>query len=148
MIPTFRPATARDVPEIVAMLTDDHLGAGREGADLSAYLDAFARIEASNGTLLIVGEMGDRVIATYQLSILPGLAMQGRIRATVESVRVASDLRSQGLGALLMADAEARAKAAGAGVLQLTTHNSRTRAHAFYERLGFTQSHKGYKREL
>lgn len=144
----FREATAEDVPAIVAMLADDPLGSAREGDDLAPYHAAFARIAASPDTWLIVGEENGRLTGTYQLTLLAGLAAKGQTRAQVESVRVLPELRSRGIGARMMADAETRARALGAGIIQLTTHNSRTRAHAFYERLGFTQSHKGYKRVL
>jgi ribosomal protein S18 acetylase RimI-like enzyme len=69
-------------------------------------------------------------------------------RALVESVRTAPDLRSKGIGAALMAEAESRARAAGARIIQLTTDKSRTRAHAFYDRLGYEASHLGYKKPL
>ena len=45
-----------------------------------------------------------------------------------------------------MAECEARARAAGAQVIQLTTDKTRLRAHAFYDRLGYTPSHIGYKK--
>ena len=41
-----------------------------------------------------------------------------------------------------------RARAAGCGQMQLTTNRSRTDAHRFYDRLGFTPSHIGYKKAL
>jgi hypothetical protein len=34
------------------------------------------------------------------------------------------------------------------GTMQLTTDNSRTDAHRFYDRLGFVAAHKGYKLAL
>lgn len=145
---TFRPATRDDVPAIVAMLADDALGARCEGTDLGPYLAAFDRIAADPNLHLIVGEAGGRVVATYQLAILHGLSLRATTRAQVESVRVVADLRGQGIGADLMADAERRAREAGAGLIQLTTHQSRTRAHAFYRRLGYEPSHLGMKRRL
>ncbi|MCE6950736.1 GNAT family N-acetyltransferase [Cereibacter sphaeroides] len=145
---TFREARREDVPAIVGLLADDLLGVGRETAPLETYQAAFDQIAAAPGMLLIVGEIDGRVIGTYQLAILPGLSLGGTTRGLIEAVRVASDWRSQGFGALLMADAEARARAAGATLLQLTTHQSRERVHRFYERLGFTASHIGYKRAL
>lgn len=148
MTTVFRPARRGDVEAIVALLADDPLGAQRETAGLAAYLEAFDRIAADTATTLIVGEEGGRIVATYLLSILPGLSSGGQTRAQLESVRVAIDLRSQGIGAGLVADAETRARAAGATLMQLTTHKSRARAHAFYDRLGFTPSHIGYKRAL
>lgn len=144
----FRAATEADLSAIVALLADDPLGSGREGGPPGAYLVAFRAVAASPALHLIVGEREGTVVATYQLAILPGLASRGMTRALLESVRVAVPLRSQGVGAQLVADAIDRARAEGTGVLELFTHKSRTRAHAFYERLGFTPSHIGYKREL
>jgi ribosomal protein S18 acetylase RimI-like enzyme len=144
----FRPATRQDVAAIVALLADDPLGQGRESNDPAPYLAAFDQIIANPAHHLIVGEIANEIVATYQLTLLNGLSRQGATRALIEAVRVAGDLRSQGIGAALMADCETRARAAGAQVLQLTTDKSRTRAHAFYERLGFTASHIGYKKPL
>lgn len=145
---TFRNAHAADVPAIVAMLADDILGHVREGHDMAPYMTAFAEIEADPASQLVVGEEDGRIVATCQLTILPGLSRRGARRALVEAVRVLSDLRSTGIGAALMAEAEARARAAGAVMIQLTTDRARIRAHAFYERLGYEQSHLGYKKAL
>ena len=144
----FRNAMRDDVVAIVAMLADDALGQGREGADLVPYLAAYDEIAANPAHQLIVGEIAGRIVATCQLTILAGLSRQGAKRALVEAVRVQADLRSHGIGAALMAECETRARAAGAGVLQLTTDKSRARAHAFYDRLGFAPSHIGYKKPL
>ncbi len=144
----FRNATRDDVPAIVELLTDDPLGKGREGAAAEAYLNAFDDIAANPMHQLIVGEDEGRVIACCQLTILAGLSRGGSRRALVEAVRVAADLRSQGIGARMMADCEARARAAGATIIQLTTDRSRTEAHRFYERLGYQASHLGMKKPL
>jgi GNAT superfamily N-acetyltransferase len=144
----FRDATRADVPAIVALLADDALGRSREGDDMAPYLAAFDRIAADPAQQLIVGESGGRVVATCQLTILAGLSRRGQTRALVEAVRTVADLRGQGIGALLMAEAEARARAAGAALIQLTTDRSRTRAHAFYDRLGYHATHLGYKKPL
>ena len=144
----FRNAMRDDVAEIVAMLADDPLGQGREGADLAPYLAAYDEIAANPTHQLILGEIAGRIVATCQLTILAGLSRQGAKRALVEAVRVQADLRSHGIGAALMAECETRARAAGARVLQLTTDKSRARAHAFYDRLGFSPSHIGYKKSL
>jgi len=69
-------------------------------------------------------------------------------RAQIESVRVAGHLRGQGIGHALIADAEARACAAGCRLMQLTMHASRADTHRFYETLGFAPSHIRFKRDL
>ena len=144
----FRPATAADVPAVVALLSDDILGRTREQKEEAAYLAAFRAMQADGNNHLVVGEAGGRIIATYQITFISGLSHKAARRAQVESVRVASDLRGKGIGAALMADAEARARAAGCTLMQLTTNRARADAHRFYERLGFTPSHIGYKRDL
>ncbi len=144
----FRNAARDDVAAVVALIADDDFGVGRESGTLAAYLNAFDAMVAESGTTLIVGEEEGRIVATYQITFISGLSLRACRRAQVESVRVRSDLRGRGIGHRLMADAEARARAAGCSLIQLTTRAARTEAHRFYEALGFTPSHIGYKRDL
>jgi len=97
---------------------------------------------------LIVGEQDRQIVATYQLTFISGLSLGAARRAQIESVRVASALRGQDVGAAMFADAEARARAAGCALMQLSMNKSRTDTARFYQRLGFTPSHIGYKRDL
>ena len=146
---TFREATRDDVPRVLALLTDDDLGRGRENQDTAAYLDAFDRMQAEGHNHLIVGQNADgAIVATYQLTFISGLSLSAARRAQIESVRVASHLRGQGIGARMLADAETRARAAGCRLIQLTMNNSRTEAHRFYRDQGFEPSHIGFKRYL
>lgn len=144
----FRDARREDLPALVALLADDPLGQGREGADLAPYLAAFEAIAAQSIHQIIVGDLNGRIVATCQLTLLHGLSRQGMTRALVEAVRTVPDLRGLGIGAALMAEAETRARKAGARLIQLTTDKTRLRAHAFYDRLGYVASHLGYKKPL
>jgi len=144
----WREARRSDVGALIALLSDDVLGQTRECGDPAPYLAAFDRMQRESENFVIVGEDKGRIVATYQLTFISGLSLRGARRAQLESVRIAGDLRGQGLGAALMADAETRARAAGCRLLQLTTNATRERAHAFYARLGFTASHIGFKRDL
>ncbi|WP_238413169.1 GNAT family N-acetyltransferase [Saccharothrix deserti] len=144
-----RRATAEDVPAIVAMLADDELGALRESPDdLAPYERAFAAIDASEHEVLAVAERNGEVVGTLQLTVLRGLSRQGASRAQIEGVRVASAVRGQGLGEELVRWAVDEAKARGCAVVQFTSDKSRVDAHRFYLRLGFTQSHEGFKLTL
>jgi len=145
---TFRTATRDDVPAIVALLTDDILGATRETDDLAPYLAAFDQLQNEGGNQVIIGVQNDEIVATYQLIFISGLSLRAARRAQVESIRVVARLRGQGLGQAMMDDADKRARAAGCSLMQFTTNKTRNRAQAFYERLGFTPSHVGYKRSL
>ena len=147
-----REAVADDVPAIVELLAADQVGATRDGIasqeDLQLYLRAFSALDTDPAHLLLVGTDGGEVIATIQLSFLPGLARRGALRAQVEAVRVRKDYRSQGLGAAVFVWAIGEARRRGCALVQLTTDKSRDDAHRFYERLGFSASHEGFKLKL
>ena len=145
----FRPARRDEVPAVIAMLADDVLGQGREESDPAPYYAAFDAMQNEGGNTLLVGvDQDDRPVATYQLTFISGLSLRASRRAQIESVRVAASHRGQGIGEAIMRDAESRARAAGCRLLQLTSNRSRDRALAFYERVGFTASHIGFKRNL
>ncbi|GAA4916342.1 GNAT superfamily N-acetyltransferase [Nonomuraea thailandensis] len=145
----FRRARRQDVPAIVAMLADDPLGAQREGdPGDERYLAAFDRIDADPYDELIVAERDGKVVGTMQLTYLAGLSRLGAERCQIEAVRVAASTRGQGLGRKMIAWAIDRARARGCAMVQLTSDRSRTDAHRFYDGLGFTASHVGYKLKL
>lgn len=144
-----RPATAEDVPAIVAMLADDVLGATREDAtDLAPYLAAFAVADADPHQHIVVAEKDGEVIGTLQLTVIHGLSLRAATRAQVEGVRVRADQRGTGLGSHLMAWSEEKARELGCALIQLTSNNARTDAHRFYERLGYEGTHIGFKKPL
>ncbi|MDK1475028.1 GNAT family N-acetyltransferase [Streptomyces sp. 549] len=143
---TIRPATAGDLPALVAMLADDPLGATRESPqDLTPYREAFDRISADPQQHLVIAERDGRPAGTLQLTVVPGLSRQGADRALVEAVRVHVDQRGTGLGTELLTWAVAEARRQGCALVQLTTDATRLDAHRFYERLGFEASHLGFK---
>jgi GNAT superfamily N-acetyltransferase len=146
-----RVATAADVPRIAALIAMGNASrpmsaeeAEAEGR-LPVYAQAFARVAASEANQLFVAELGGRVVGTYQLTVLPGIAERGRTRGKIESVHVDPTLRGTGVGAAMMRHALAKAREAGIGLLELSSNKSRTDAHRFYERLGFAKSHEGFK---
>ncbi|WP_425606813.1 N-acetyltransferase family protein [Paracoccus maritimus] len=147
-LPVFRGATRADVPAVCDLLADDVLGRTREGAVSAHYLSAFDAMQAEGQNHLIVAEAQGRIVACYQITFISGLSLSAARRAQIEGVRVASDQRGHGLGEALIRDAEARARAAGCGLIQFTTNRSREDAHRFYDRMGFTPSHIGYKKPL
>ena len=148
---TIRPATVADLPAIVRLLADDPLGATRERYEEplpAAYREAFAAVEAQEGNRILVAERDGRVIGCLQLTIIPGLSRLGMSRALIESVRVDRAARGHGLGERLFRHAIDQARAAGCGLVQLTTDKSRPEALKFYLRLGFEASHEGMKMKL
>lgn len=144
-----RPATLADVPAIVSMLADDPLGAQRESPDdLSPYEKAYRRLADDANQHLMVAVRGGRVVGTAQLTIVPGLSRRGATRSVIEGVRVHSEERGSGLGTRLIQWAVDESRRQECQLVQLTSDATRTDAHRFYERLGFTPSHVGFKLAL
>ncbi|HEX6500465.1 MAG TPA: GNAT family N-acetyltransferase [Micromonosporaceae bacterium] len=165
-----RRAEPRDLPAIVGLLAADQLGATRDGGDLAPYRRAFDAIDADPAQLLVVvdadpapgmvdagpepgmvvdgPEPGGPVVATMQVTFIPGLARRGALRAQIEAVRVRADHRRYGLGAAMVGWAVDEAHRRGCALVQLTSDKSRQQAHRFYRRLGFVDSHEGFKLHL
>ncbi|MCX5304997.1 MULTISPECIES: GNAT family N-acetyltransferase [Streptomyces] len=146
---TIRPATEADLPAIVAMLADDPLGATRESPDdLTPYLAALKRLTGDPNQHLVVAVRDGRVVGTLQLTIVSGLSRKGATRSIIEGVRVHADERGSGLGTRFVEWAVEKSRAENCALVQLTSDVTRTDAHRFYERLGFTASHVGFKLQL
>jgi ribosomal protein S18 acetylase RimI-like enzyme len=144
-----REARREEVPLIVAMLLDDHLGKGREDmSDMTPYLKAFDAIAADPfNTQYVWDENGD-VLGCLQLTVIPGISQQGAWRAQIEGVRVSGAKRGTGIGHKMMHAIMAIARERGCAQMQLTTNKVRHDAQRFYETLGFEKSHEGMKVKL
>jgi ribosomal protein S18 acetylase RimI-like enzyme len=146
---TVREARHKDLAAIVAMLADDELGRGREDLnDLDHYDRIFGSIEGDVRNSIMVAEDDGRIVGCFQITYITGLSRKGATRALVEGVRTAAQARGKGVGETMMRHAIDMAKARGCALVQLTSDKSRTRAHQFYERLGFKMSHEGFKLDL
>jgi ribosomal protein S18 acetylase RimI-like enzyme len=149
--PTFRRARQGDLAAIVALLADDSLGRSREDPSLPLdprYTDAFSSIDADSNQLLAVADRDGEILGCLQLTFIPGLSRLGLWRGQIESVRVASGARGEGLGERMLQWAIGICRERGCGLMQLTTDKSRSDARRFYEKLGFEASHDGMKLAL
>lgn len=146
-----RRATMADLHPIIRLLSDDPISAGRgdvaSTADEAAYADALQRIiDDPSNDVLVVEDDHTAVIGTLQLTTIPGMARRGSARLLVEAVRVASAHRSSGVGTALMRwVVEQAAVELRTPLVQLTSDAARTDAHRFHRRLGFIDSHVGFK---
>jgi GNAT superfamily N-acetyltransferase len=142
-------ARREDVPRLVELLRDDMLGREREVDDLAPYYAAYDAIRRDPAHLLVaVLDDDDTVVATCQLTLLPGLARAGAVRLQIEGLRVARPARGGGIGGAFMDWVVGHARRQGASLVQLTTDRERMDARGFYERAGFVASHIGMKLDL
>ena len=147
----FRRAEKNDIAAIIRLLADDPLGSLREDTSepiAQCYIDAFSAIDADPHQLLAVATYKKEIIGTLQLSFIPGMSRKGSWRGQIESVRVAKDYRSAGIGKLAFQWAIEQCRQKNCNLVQLTTDKNRHDAHRFYDELGFKASHIGYKKQI
>lgn len=145
-----RRAVPDDLEALAALMSDDAISASRgdSGAadDLPRYARAIDAVLADASNDLLVATLDGVVVATLQLTLIPGLARRGATRLLVEAVRVSSALRSSGVGGAMMRwVTDVALPATASDLVQLTSDAARVDAHRFYTRLGFTDSHVGFK---
>jgi GNAT superfamily N-acetyltransferase len=144
-----REARADDLAAVVALLKEDVIREIDEAdVPVEDYRAAFEEIRADAHQDLLVGEVDGEVVATAQLTWVRHLTYVGGLMCVLESVRVRSDRRGQGLGTSLMEHVLDLARRRGAVRVELTTNARRDRAQTFYRELGFVPSHVGMKRYL
>lgn len=148
---TLREAGPEDLEAIIRLHEEDELGTHGDAwtpDNRPAYEAAFTAIVRSPDNALFVALDGEEVVGTFQLTFIPNLTGRGALRVKVESVKVKAARRSGGIGARMMAFAETEARARGAAMLELTSKKTRGAAHRFYERIGYTRTHEGFKKKL
>jgi ribosomal protein S18 acetylase RimI-like enzyme len=146
---TIRRALRDDVPAIVRLLADDHLGRGREAPDEplpESYWEAFDKLRRdANAVLAVVQDSNKSIIGCLQLNFMIGLSHQGAGRMLIEDVRVDKRHRNRRIGHRMLDWAIDQARQKNCEVIELFVHQSRTDAKRFYESLGFEAHHSGMR---
>ena len=120
---------------------------GEDESDVQRYWDAVEETRRRRGDVL-VAIVNDEVVGVTQVMVFPHFQHTGGWCAELESVHVRRDMRSQGVGAKLLAAAEELARREGCYRVQLTSRNIRSDAHRFYEAHGFIATSQGFKKLL
>jgi GNAT superfamily N-acetyltransferase len=126
-----RTAAPDDAPAIASLL-------GELGYPTTpqAFGRRFERLAREPATWLFVAERRGRVVGLAALRVMALVERDepvGRLIALV----VTEDARGAGIGRMLVAHVEQRARREGCTELDLTSGDRRDGAHAFYRRLGF-----------
>lgn len=143
-----RRARESDLSQLIAMFASDDVGGHGDTTDADAYDDylrAFNMIDASQNEQLFVAERDGDVVGTFQILFNRTLTGRGSLSMIIEAVQTRPDMRGKGIGAQMIGYAIEEAKRRDCRLVQLTSNAARTDAHRFYERLGFSKSHAGFK---
>ena len=136
-----RAATQEDAAAVAGLL-------GQLGYPSSAG-EVAARLAARGGAavLAFVAEADGRLAGVIVLNLIEPLHVEGRW-AIVSALVVDEARRGTGVGAVLLAEAERFARAQGCTQVELSSNESRTRAHAFYRQQGFEEVRKRFVKKL
>ena len=135
-----RDARPKDAEAIATLITA--LGYEASAPDVRKRL---AALRKDGGEALVV-ERGALlgIVTIANLTVLHRPLAVGRLTLLV----VDEEARGQGLGKALVAEAEARLKARGCGMIEVTSNRKRARAHEFYESLGYERTSYRFAKPL
>ena len=122
-----RPADVSAVHCLIGQLADS--------ADEAAFRARFERVLATDDHRITVAEVEGKVVGVLHMFERP--ALEKPCEAVVQALVVDSEVRSSGVGEVLMREAEAWAQSRKLPAVSLYSRVDRKRAHAFYERIGY-----------
>ncbi len=113
--------------------------------DPDAALAHYETMQYQEDFCVLAAREGDEILGTVSGFACHGLA--GSF-LTVEDLIVREDIRGKGIGTRLMASIEEFGRKAGCCYVFLVSSGFRTRAHQLYERLGYTEGVRGFRKNL
>jgi len=122
-----RETDARDI----ARLTK-HLG---YADDTAAAAERLARVLSKPDQCVLVADVDNHAVGWLHAAVSEPLDVDRF--AVIVGLVVDADHRGSGVGRQLMAHAEDWARAQGCAFVRLTSTTTRTKAHQFYERIGY-----------
>jgi GNAT superfamily N-acetyltransferase len=127
---TTRPARKEDAPAIAALVTQ--LGYDAVPGEVAERL---ARLLMKSDHRFVVAEADGRLLGWVHVELSE--SVDSDTFALIAGLVVDRSHRRQGVGAALMAEAEAWARQHGCAMMRLRSSSTRTPAHRFYEGLGY-----------
>ena len=138
-----RPANRIDLPRLLDLyvhLNPDDARCSPENA--VAVLDHLIRYE---GSVVLVGTIGEALVTTCTLIVIPNLTRCGKPYALIENVVTHADHRGEGFGRTVLSAAVECAWKARCYKVMLMTGSKKPSTLAFYEAAGFEQSKTGFQ---
>lgn len=137
---SIRVATTEDLQSIMALY--GQLNPGDAPVSERRLASVLKEIVTSPGFELVVAALGERVVGTCYLNIIPNLSRGASPYAVVENVIVDRDVRRQGVGKAVLDFALGRAWSRGCYKAMLQTGSRSEGTRQFYRSCGFSDAEK------
>lgn len=105
----------------------------------------YERMQHQTDACVLVARENDDILGTVSGFCCQGLAGDFLV---IEDLIVREDLRGSGIGTALMSGIHAYGKAAGCIYSLLVSSGFRKQAHHFYEKIGYTEDVRGFRKDL
>lgn len=129
---------ADDAPAVAALTTQ--LGYPVDAVEMLRRAQPI--MDRDDHVLLVAIDEADRPIAW--LHVLRHATLEGPESALIAGLVVDEDARSVGTGTALLSAGEAWARGHALDTMLVRSRSSRTRAHRFYERMGFVETKRSH----
>lgn len=138
-----RPADHADLPYLLDLYV--HLNPNEARCSPSAAASVLDRLLRYEGSVVLVGTIGNGLVTTCTLIVIPNLTHGGEPYALIENVVTHAGHRGMGFGRKVLSTAVERAWEAGCYKVMLMTGSKKPSTLAFYEAAGFEQSKTGFQ---
>jgi GNAT superfamily N-acetyltransferase len=142
-----RKADKSDLPEILRLYAQPDIDDGNVLSQPEAenFFEQFSRYPDYK---IYVAVLKGKIVGTFALLIMENLGHMGAPSAIIEDVAVDPGFQEQGIGKTMIRQALDMAKARGCYKAMLSSNLKRTRAHKFYEALGFDRHGYSFRIDL
>lgn len=114
---------------------------------LTLIQEKFEILHSDPKSQILIAEEEDKVCGFLSLYFIPQIALKGDF-AKVCYLCVDENIRSKGVGHLLLQQAEQLARQLGCDRMELHSGEQRTLAHQFYLREGYVDAPKYFRKKL
>jgi len=140
---SIRAAHAFDLESLLNLYP--HLNPSDEPISRDLAASRLGEINQLPGSAVLLGLLGDDLVASCTLIVIPNLTNGGKPYALIENVVTDALHRGQGYGTRLLRAAVAAAWEAGCYKVMLLTGSKQPSTLKFYESAGFEQSKTGFQ---
>jgi len=142
-----RAATREDIPAVLRLYAQPDLDDGKV-LSLPEAERCFERIAIYPDYKIHVALVEEQIVGTFALLIMDNVAHLGVPSAIVEDVAVDPMWHGRGIGRQMMKYAMQLSSDKGCYKMTLSSNLKRTKAHAFYESLGFERHGYSYRMSI
>ena len=136
-------AVRDDLPQLLALYR--HLNPADELPSLDAAGQRLEALSRYPGSAILVGRLGNEIVSSCTLVVVPNLTRAGKPYALIENVVTHSEHRGRGHGKAILEVAVSAAWNADCYKVMLMTGSTAPSTLAFYVAAGFEQSKTGFQ---